>query len=301
MNATRAILTSAGLSIVLSVPVACSHEETMPQSTTTLTQGTLPGTSENAPTTPLPAAGTRTKTAASAIGPVHALFAAASTLSLPSSQASAVESIQDEIRGDRKQVRDAFGQLHQDLAAQVRAGAIDSTKLQGDATAAVGALDAHYNKETSALNQLHAALDPSQRLAAAETARTQLAEAAAARATVDERAWRLERLTSELGLDAAQQQQVSTQLAAQLPASSTERALRQSMAQQLLSAFEADTFDAVTALPAATWSPGSTVRAEIERRASFLSQLLPILRPDQRDLLATQLENREGPDQQNDD
>jgi hypothetical protein len=326
MNAARAILTSAGLSLVLSAPVACSHEETTPESSATLTQATypppgatenappglpesappgvtgnaLPPATGNAPAPPPPAPGTRGELAANARDPIHALFAAASNLALPSSQHSAVEAIHDEIRADREQVKDSFTPLHQDLAGQVRAGAIDATGLQGDATTVVAAMDSHYNKEVNALNQLHAALDASQRVAAGEAARGRLAAASSVRATIDERAWRLGRLTDQLGLDATQQQQVSTLLGSQPQTNSSERAQRQSMAQQLISAFEADSFDATSALPAASWSPGAKVRAEIDRRASFLSQLLPILRPEQRERLAAQLD-REGPDLPNED
>lgn len=60
----------------------------------------------------------------------------------------------------------------------------------------------------------------------------------------------------------------------------------------LLTAFESDTFDAETAVPAPSVSPADAIREGIDQQIAFFSRLLPLLRPDQRAKLASSLENR---------
>jgi hypothetical protein len=59
----------------------------------------------------------------------------------------------------------------------------------------------------------------------------------------------------------------------------------------LLRAFENDPFDVRTAVPAPSSPPADMIREGIEREAAFLSKLLSILRPDQREKLASRIES----------
>jgi hypothetical protein len=118
---------------------------------------------------------------------------------------------------------------------------------------------------------------------AEEQARSELEEGTTAR---------LDRLTRDLALDADQQRRVAALLAAQ-PAA--ERAFHAGARQRFdaaLNAFPTETFDARITVQT-TASPLAMVREHVRRKVAFLAELLPMLRPDQRDKLASTIEMRD--------
>jgi hypothetical protein len=232
--------------------------------------------------------------------PTNALLQATDGLQLTDAQKATIHSLEEQLEANEKDTGAAFKALRSDLAAQVRAGAIDQAKVQADEGAAATALQAHIAKEADTINGLHAALDPSQRKAAVAAVRARQSGRAEAQpgarnaaSSEDIAKRRLAHLTRELGLDdAQQQQQVASLLAAQPAPKEPRMEERQHRMDVLLTAFEADTFDAKTAVPAPAVSPADTIREGTDREVAFLSKLLPILKPDQRDKLATSMETR---------
>jgi Spy/CpxP family protein refolding chaperone len=235
--------------------------------------------------------------------PANALLRAADGLELTGAQKATVHSLEEQLEANERDTRAAFMAFRSDLAAQVRSGTIDQTKLQADEGTASTAVQTHVAREADTMNGLHAALDPSQRKAAVEAVRAgqpgrtemQRGTGTGASAAEEMGKKRLERMTRELGLDTAQQHQVAALIAAQPTPQGHPMEERRRRMDALLTAFEADTFDARTAAPAPPMSPAEMVREGTDRQVAFLSQLMPILRPDQREKLATAMESRGMP------
>ena len=103
----------------------------------------------------------------------------------------------------------------------------------------------------------------------------------------------LDRLTRDLDLDSTQQQQVAAILAAQ-PAPAESREENAQHADALFQAFESDAFDGATAIETASPSPIATVYDHVQRKVEVISQMLPILRPGQRETLASLIETQPG-------
>ncbi len=236
--------------------------------------------------------------------PTNGLLRATNHMPLTDSQKATVRSLDEQLQTNTRDTGAAFQTFRNGLAAQVRSGAIDQTRVQIDESAACRALQAHAAKEADTLNGLHAALDPSQRKAAVEGVRARQAATeevprtadAGVQTAEDLAKWRQERMTRDLSLDATQQQQVASLLASQ-PAPSEDPMTkmtedRRRRTDAVLTAFESDAFDARATSPAPTASAAQMVHEGTEREVAFLSSLLPILRPDQRDKLATNLEGR---------
>jgi Spy/CpxP family protein refolding chaperone len=213
-------------------------------------------------------------------------------LALSETQKNTLRPFEQRLLASNKSIGAAFNTVRQDLAAQVRAGAIDRTQVQADESVMTSALQAHVAEEADTLNALHATLDPSQRTAVVAAVRAEPPGQTEKQApmTSEDSPSRLERLTRELDLDATQRQQVGTLLGAQPPATPYQREGRREQLDALLTAFESDSFDARTVLQASPPSPAAMVHDRIQRKAAFLSQLLPILRPDQRSKLAASIE-----------
>jgi hypothetical protein len=240
----------------------------------------------------------------SAGDPTNGLLRATNHMPLTDTQKVTVRSLEEQLQTNLKDTGAAFQTFRTDLAAQVRSGAIDQTKVQIDECAASTALQAHVAKEADTLNELHAALDPSQRKAAVAGVRARQGEtgevpgaADAGMQTPEDLAKsRQARMTRDLGLDTAQQRQVAS-LLAERPAPSEDPMTemmedRRRRTDALLTAFESDAFDARATPPAPTASAARMVHEGTELEVAFLSRLLPILRPAQRDKLATNLEGR---------
>ena len=231
--------------------------------------------------------------------PTNALLRATDGLQLTDAQKATIHSLEEQLEANERDTGAAFKALRSNLAAQVRAGAIDQARVQADENTAAAALQTHIAKEADTINGLHGALDPSQRKAAVAAVRAKQAGhveaqpgAGTAPPSADEIAKkRLDRMTRELGLDAAQQQQVASLLAAQPAPKEPHGDERRHRMDALLTAFEADTFDAKTAVPAPPMAPGDMIREGTDREVAFLTKLLPILRPDQREKLASGMES----------
>ena len=136
-------------------------------------------------------------------------------------------------------------------------------------------------RETAALNGLYNALEPAQRQSLVDTVRERHAERATKWASHRQEieangGWgqqRLAHLTTELGLDAAQQQAVQTIMTANRPAPAVREAKHEAMKERneaMLTAFTSDSFDATQFAPSVEGQMGPG------QHAQFLAKLVPI-------------------------
>jgi Spy/CpxP family protein refolding chaperone len=234
--------------------------------------------------------------------PTRALLEATRELELTPAQKDKVRALDEQHRNNERYVAGAAQTLQAGIAAQVRAGQVDASKIQAHETGLVNAIETHVAKATDIINELHAVLNLPQRRDAAASARATLASARAKLAASAEQPGlvhggspqevskrKLDRLTRQLDLDAAQQQQVAAWLSEHPPAHDRNLAAKWRQVDAMLSVFEADTFDAKTKIPP---DIGAEVREHADRKMALLSMLVPILTSDQREKLATNIEKR---------
>jgi hypothetical protein len=235
-------------------------------------------------------------------GPAAPFLYAAQRVTLTASQSSSLAAVEAALDADENVVHVAMTAFHADLVAGVKADAIDMAKLAADGTIVESAVAEHRARQAAALVSLHDLLDPTQRSALVAAARAKQAEheahvaewkakgAPGAHADLQKR--RLDKLTADLALDAAQQQKVATLLAEakEPPHDRTMDSRREEMKQHedaLLTEFAGDMFDAAKVQPKAP--PEVAPRPMTEHLVSFVSKMLPLLRPDQRKKFALNL------------
>jgi hypothetical protein len=252
-----------------------------------------------------PSAGASASTVASAAlkksrklmrrGGIASAFLAAAT-ELPSikpEQSATIEALEAGLRGAPGGPPTEWKDLQTELASEIKAGKLDTAKLDPLYAAVDKAAEARRAKEAAALDGLHAALDAAQRkeltTALRERQKAHEAKSTAGPKLEDWRKRHAERLTKELGLDGVQEKQLEAALPKSGPTEPEFGALReaaQKRREALLTAFEADTFDA-TKLEIGPLD--KTAKGPAHRDRELLAQLLPILKQDQRDKLAERM------------
>jgi Spy/CpxP family protein refolding chaperone len=224
-------------------------------------------------------------------------FRAALDLELTDEARAAIRSIEDPLRVDPGSRHEAAA-IRSDLVASLKAGRLEAAKIQADVVAAAKSIQARHEAQATALAGLHDFLNPEQRKAVAEAVRAPLPShehAAAASAGAEWAAHRLERMKSLLVLDADQEKQVGAILARQVPASAALQARQEASKKRLdalAAAFEKDEFDAKKVDLAAV--DGRKPTEPIDREVRYVSELLPVLTPGQRDRLAALMEHPRG-------
>jgi Spy/CpxP family protein refolding chaperone len=235
-------------------------------------------------------------------GPVGTLFRGARELQLSDAQKATLDALEAQ-RDAPEPPSDDFKNLQADIISGIRAGKLDATKLQADFANVDKTMAARQAKEADALSGLYAALDATQRAALVAAVGTKQAARDAQFAAHSEMdaggspEWtkrRLDRLTAQLGLDAAQQKSAAAILAkggdAMSPAAMHEmRDEGKKRLDAVLTAFEGSTLDAKKLVLSGV--PGKTAHEGLEKDTTFVSQLLPILTPEQREKLAAQREH----------
>jgi Spy/CpxP family protein refolding chaperone len=248
-------------------------------------------------------------------GIASGLFHAAHDLTLAETQKDSLDTIETNLKGDDDGMRTAMKSFRADLLAGVKAGKLDSAKLTTDQAAIDKAIADHRDKEAAALDSLHGLLDATQRASVVAAVRAKdaeheakvtawMSEKDAKGAAPDWNKKRLDKLTADLTLDAAQQKQVAAILAktSDPPNAAGMQARWDEMKKRkdaLLTAFAGDTFDAKKA--DLTMLPGKTAHEPMDHITSFYTQLLPVLHPDQRDKLATSMDRPFGIHESQDD
>jgi len=201
--------------------------------------------------------------------------------------------------------RDATKDLHAELVSEIKAGKIEPAKLEPKYQAIEKIAAGDHDKEAASLNALYAALDTTQRKAVVASVRatqTTREEARAAHtkdggapdggamAGAGKRG--LERLTRGLELDADQQKKVDALSPKDDPKSNLDPAELKKHLETLLTAFEKDGgFDAKKVDGYDAKRP----RLALEGETKLVTQLLPILKPEQREKLAAKMERGPGP------
>lgn len=230
-------------------------------------------------------------------------FRAARDLEIKEEQKATLDKLEAPLRVEEPDVKEEMKLQHTDMIAGLKAGKMDTAAMQKHYAVIDKAAQARHDKEAESLNGLHAALDATQRKALVAAVRAKHANDGKASTIkfnsgdggVDE--WskrRLERMTKELTLDAAQQKTVATLLTkggdrptpAILEAHKAESKKRM---DALLAAFEQDTFDAKK-LELTDVVPKKAHEA-MDHEIQFLSQLTPSLKPEQREKLAASMEH----------
>lgn len=233
------------------------------------------------------------------------LFRGARDLSLKDDQKAKIDKLAEDLHprtADGGAARDEMRERHAELAAEIRAGKIDTAKLDAMTASVEKTVQAQKDNEAAALNGLHAALEPEQRKTLVETLKTRPArERRDADGGADAGAWREERakrraaaMTHELDLDDAQQKKLEAILAKDVPpapAGAKGPPSPADMKKQIdaaLDAFDKDAFDAKK-LPGFA-DAGKTARAFAGHEVQLFAQLVPILKPEQREKLAKRVE-----------
>jgi Spy/CpxP family protein refolding chaperone len=177
-----------------------------------------------------------------------------------------------------------------DLVAAVKAGTVDPAKLAPRLDALEKALAARRDKELAAITATHKLLTPTQRTALVTTLRSRLgAKPSDAHgkggfgAELGKR--RLERMTTELELDAAQQKKIEAAIGDGKP-EETARGDIEKRIDTLLVAFEAELFDASKL---DLGDAGKRMREGLDRHLAFVAAVVPVLKPEQRDRFAASL------------
>jgi len=222
-------------------------------------------------------------------GLVGTMFRAAHDLELKDAQKATIEKLGADLHGAGAGQPSEMKEYHTALVAQVRAGKIETAKLDPLQAAAEKSMKARREKEAEALNGLYAALEPAQRKALVAAVRAKQAahkpDPAKAEAHAKER---LAHLTKQLDLDAAQQKKVEPLLAKEAPPAAMQEEMKKH-ADAVLGAFEGEGFDAKKLEPKTP--PGAGGMAA---HVQFYVALLPILKPEQREKLAAGMDKPRG-------
>jgi hypothetical protein len=234
------------------------------------------------------------------VGLAGVLLRGAYDYSLDDSQKAALDKAEDQLYADTASSPwTAMKAFQTDLTAGIRASKLDNTKLQADYAAIDKATQAGMDREATALETLHGALDAGQRQAlvdqvkARRAAREQRTHATAPDGgPVDPAKTRLIRLTAELALEDSQAKAVAALLAKDSTMTQAAVQARREAAQKrvdaLLAEFVKDTLDAKKL--DLSQSGAKTPHDFMERQATFTAALLNILHPDQREKLAVRTE-----------
>ncbi|MDB4941801.1 MAG: hypothetical protein JWP97_1335 [Labilithrix sp.] len=233
------------------------------------------------------------------------LFVAARTLGLPADTQKKVDEAEKIGSGPPDPaLRDVTKDLHAELVSQVKAGKIESSKLEPKYAAIDKASAAERDKDAEALDALHAALDPAQRKSLVAAVRAQQAKReehmgrrdggapdAGGKGDAQGMAKRsLDRMLRGLELDPDQQKKVDA-LATKDDGKAHDPAEMKKRSDALLDAFEKEKFEAKKLEPDAT----KRARAGLEEESKLLEKLLPILKPEQREKLAARMDHGPSP------
>jgi len=243
------------------------------------------------------------------------LLRGAFDLTLTDDQRAALEKLED-LPGDAGAAEAptpfaAKRTFQQDLVAGIRATKLDTTKLQADYAVLDKAVSAALAHEAEALDGLHGILNATQRQALVDQVKARRAQHPPPSMTmpdggaIDWHKRRLDRYSAELALDDGQKKQVAALIAKEpLTAASVQarRDASQKRVDALLAEFVKDPFEAKKL--DLSMGGGKTPHDNEEMQVTFITGLLPILHPDQREKLAVRTEragmrpNRMGGDDQ---
>jgi Spy/CpxP family protein refolding chaperone len=240
-------------------------------------------------------------------GPFSMLFQAARGLGLTGDTLKKVDDAEKLAApsGDNA-ARDAAKELHAEVIAGIKANRIDPAKLEPKYAALERISLAEHDKEAASLNALYAALDATQRKAVVASARATLAKRDermshrdsdrgdaggpdGGRANAGKRS--LDRMMRGIELDAEQQKKIEALARKDDLKGRFDPAEANKRLEVLLEAFEKDSFDAKKV----DTFDAKKHRAVLEEETKLVTQILPILKPEQREKLAARMERGPSP------
>ena len=231
------------------------------------------------------------------------VFAAAKAQELKPEQKTKIEEIEKKL-GEPDHKNNGAKMVHDDLVAGIKAGKVDEAKLKAAYESVEKSVQARHDDEATALTSLHAALEPAQRKAVAADVKAKLTERASKfqkdkdpvkekERIADKNKKRVAKMKKDLDLDEAQEKKVEALITKSTANPVDERAEHHKKAEALVAAFEKDTFDAKKLDLFA--GAGKAARAKMEQEIKQVTDLIPILKPEQREKLAAQLERKKAP------
>lgn len=236
-TSVRARVLCAPLALLLVMPVGCRRAMSASDVATP-------------PPSSAPGAGLGADASLQGAGPAEALLEAAEGLQLTVSQREKVLALKDRLSRYEENARAAFRALREDVADQVRAGAIQTASVQVDEDRAAGALTIHVDEGAETMNALYATLDASQRAAVVAAVRASRPPPATA-SPFDEPQGRLD---------------------------------------ATLDGFQRSGFDGWTVVPPPLAPPAAAFRQAVDREIVELARRVPTMRVDQRERLAATIE-----------
>jgi Spy/CpxP family protein refolding chaperone len=290
-------ISTIGLSLALAASAACnSHNASMASTPDAEVEAAV------APVVELPDAAASASASASAgasaplvrlRGLAGSFFRAAQGTDLNDDQKASIAKLEEPLQGEPGPRREMTA-LHADLVAGVKDGKIDASKVAADEAAVAKMLASREEEQATALTGLHDALTPAQRGAVGDAVRTarERPPPSPPAGAPDWAARRLDHMKSQLVLDEDQQKQVAAVLARVAPTPAAAQAHYDALKKQAeaaATAFEKDTFDAKKIDLSA--APGKKVTDPFDRQIKYITLLLPILTPGQRDRFATLMEH----------
>ena len=221
----------------------------------------------------------------------HSVFLqAVSAVSLRPDQQQKVAAIRAGLEEQAAPVRAARPQLGAELATQVRAGKIDQTRLQPLVDQLAAAAGKTKPAAQQAVQQIHDALDASQRQALVAALHEKVSAGTSPGAIRDH----LQKLAATLNLSDEQRAtiraQVHGELAGRGEAMRAEHGANKARMQAIAAAFPGDAFDA-KALDVGEQVLGSARRLSA-LTSVFLEATVPVLTAAQREILATKIVDR---------
>lgn len=220
------------------------------------------------------------------------MLQSAKDLELKEPQRETIDKLSTQVRSEPT-AASATRDYHKALIAGIRSGKVDMAKLTPLETAMDREMATRREQEAVVLNALHGVLDAPQRKAVVASMRAWESEHESRMPPAPTAQQRVDQLTTDLGLDSTQQKSVLAILAKEMPP--THATMREEMKKRMnsiLSAFDGDTFDArkYEQAPVA----GKKGVSPMVQHAQFTSQLVPLLRPEQREKLAAKMEKSRG-------
>ena len=246
------------------------------------------------------AGGTETAAKARPVRGTAGLFLTAAREAKPTDeQKTKLDAIAKDLADEAPPKHGAEGQqAHEDLVAGIKAGKIDEAKMQTHYAAMEKTAQSRLSEETAALGKLHAALTPEQRKTVAADVKARLAkrdEHMKKRGEAEDKEReagrvkkRVERMTKDLGLDADQAKKVEAVIAKHGNKDAGEGHTKMLVAAA--DAFEKDTLDPKK-LEAFTGG-AKEAKARVQDDVKLYGELLAIVKPEQREKLAAQIERR---------
>jgi len=188
--------------------------------------------------------------------------------------------------------------IHDDLVAGVRAGKIDAAKMSAHYETLDKAADARAELQRAAFTELHDLLKMRQRHAVVVVLRKRMSEesqeprAPDGGAPPDPKKATLDGMAKDLSLDPAQKAAVGALLASLPPQEAPHTPEKTLRLRTILATFESDEFDAKKLDVGIV--PGKKAHEAVAPHVDFITKLVALLRPAQREKLAARVDKQRG-------